>query len=460
MSLLLWILAIAAITAAVDRAAFAEVRSRGGRIFGVMTGIGLAVALTSATGFLAALWGDGMDTRTLFAESTALGVVASAALLALPSLRSDYYDLGHDSVPPDRATLVMLTSTATIVAILGLVQLWMYVAARPHGSPDGWAIWNTRARFLLLAPFDWTRSFRADRLGNPDYPLLVPMTVARIWAALPSATPLAPLATAFGFLVATLVLASTGIAWLAGIPAGIASFILLAGSERLIFETAAQAADVPLSFYYLCTCALLVASDRGVPRDKALILAGAAAAAAAWTKNEGMLFVVMCVATMGVATWRRHGRVEAIRDVMTFAAGSAPIALIALLFKTRYAPTTNLIADQSAGAFVSTLFDVSRHATVIATYATEIVSGFGLSLVALAAWMRLSSRVDNARPGVGTNAAIMTLVATFGGYYLVYVTTSADLRWHLDTSLNRLLLHFWPATVFVMMAGLRHRAKI
>jgi hypothetical protein len=46
-----------------------------------------------------------------------------------------------------------------------------------------------------------------------------------------------------------------------------------------------------------------------------------------------------------------------------------------------------------------------------------------------------------------TSAAALSLM--FIGYSFIYVMTPLDLKWHLDTSLERLFLHFWPPVVFL-----------
>jgi hypothetical protein len=52
----------------------------------------------------------------------------------------------------------------------------------PHGSWDAWAIWNMRARFLYRGGVHWAQAFSEKYLwSHPDYPVLVPGNVARIW---------------------------------------------------------------------------------------------------------------------------------------------------------------------------------------------------------------------------------------------------------------------------------------
>ena len=47
-----------------------------------------------------------------------------------------------------------------------------------------------------------------------------------------------------------------------------------------------------------------------------------------------------------------------------------------------------------------------------------------------------------------TSASILGLVAV--GYYLVYATSPLILQYHLDSSLNRLLIQLWPSVLLVL----------
>jgi hypothetical protein len=52
----------------------------------------------------------------------------------------------------------------------------------PHGEEDAWEIWNLRARFLARATNHWRGAFVSNpSLTHLDYPLLLPITIARHW---------------------------------------------------------------------------------------------------------------------------------------------------------------------------------------------------------------------------------------------------------------------------------------
>lgn len=55
----------------------------------------------------------------------------------------------------------------------------------------------------------------------------------------------------------------------------------------------------------------------------------------------------------------------------------------------------------------------------------------------------------NERETQGVIATGLTLVVVFAAYCGVYLITPYDLRWHLDTSLDRLYTQVWPSFLFV-----------
>jgi hypothetical protein len=52
-------------------------------------------------------------------------------------------------------------------------------------------------------------------------------------------------------------------------------------------------------------------------------------------------------------------------------------------------------------------------------------------------------------------ASLAILSAQLIGYYLFYLISPYDLTWHIGYSLNRLFVHVYPATVFVILTAVR-----
>src|ERR1700754_2832572 len=71
-----------------------------------------------------------------------------------------------------------------------------------------------------------------------------------------------------------------------------------------------------------------------------------------------------------------------------------------------------------------------------------------IPLAAFAAASGIDRRVWR---NTGWVCGIAIAAIVLAGYYAVYLTTPMDLRWHLDSSLERLLMHLWPS--FLLLLG-------
>ena len=83
---------------------------------------------------------------------------------------------------PWQTTADWLARAACVVLLLVsfAVPVIEYLRS-PHGQWDAWAIWNQKARFLFRAGEGWTASL-AIPWSAPGHPLLVSLSVARLWA--------------------------------------------------------------------------------------------------------------------------------------------------------------------------------------------------------------------------------------------------------------------------------------
>ena len=128
-------------------------------------------------------------------------------------------------------------------------------------------------------------------------------------------------------------------------------------------------ADVPLSFFILATLLLLALYDAGDrPSPGLLILAGLTAALAAWTKNEGAMFLAIVLVVRTLLTWRRAGGRAALRQAGALLAGTAPVVAVVVLFKISIAAENDLVAGQSWNTLLPRLADPSRIAFILKSF--------------------------------------------------------------------------------------------
>jgi hypothetical protein len=101
------------------------------------------------------------------------------------------------------------------------------------------------------------------------------------------------------------------------------------------------------------------------------------------------------------------------------------------------------------------MFELSRH-FMIWDYVARYLFSFGAwsisPFIPLIAFILLTGVHRSIFADYGWRTIVTILVIVCAGYYLVYLTTPVDLKWHLESSLDRLFLQLWPSVL--LLAGL------
>jgi 4-amino-4-deoxy-L-arabinose transferase-like glycosyltransferase len=349
--------------------------------------------------------------------------------------------------------LCVVMGVALVFALIGVVGGY---GAAPLGDWDAWALWNLRARFLFRAGEQWRQAF-SPVFTHTDYPLLVPCTNARCWCYLGTDPEWGPWLVGSLFTFATVGILATGVCRLRSRCQGLLAGLVLLGTVSFFWRGALQYADIPLAFFFLATVLLLGLYDAADQRRRGLLcLAGLTAALAAWTKNEGWLFVIAVFATRWLAAWRRAGGRQAIRQLVLSFVGAAPVLGIVVLFKTCLAGDNDLVSGQGWQRCAPRLLDTSRYWLVGKAFVTwGLHLGRAFVIVLPLCFMLLGRGKPPSRGAAGITTAASVLLLMIAGYFGVYIVTPHDLTWHLGTSAERVLLHLWPLailTVFLYLA--------
>jgi hypothetical protein len=338
-----------------------------------------------------------------------------------------------------------------VVLLAGVYGFCAQTSANPQGGWDGWAIWNLHARFLAT-PY-WRDLFSPALLwSHPDYPLLLPGFIARVWSSLGERDPLAPAMAAFLFTFATAGLVGASVAALRNRRQGLLAALFLAGTPAFVRQGASQYADVPVSFFILAALALLALRERSWPEGRGLaVLAGLAAGMAAWTKNEGLLLVVLLAPIQAVGAWRRRGARAVGEQTAWFAAGLAPILALVLFFRFAVAPPNQNFNHRSAATLLGLLLDPHRWTVMAVELAKGLLRFGGLPVgvaLLLAAYLAMTG-IEWGSPRASLAVTLATLALLLAGYSVICVISPFEIRWQTDTALVRLLAQLWPATVFL-----------
>jgi len=362
-----------------------------------------------------------------------------------------------------------LLATSLAVAVLAaLYRALIRVIAHPDG--DGWdafSIWNLHARFLFPGGDRWRDGFNPlISWSHPDYPLLLPGAIAHFWSYLGQDHPVVPAIIGLAFAFSTLALLVSSLVHLRGPISAMLGGLALSSTPFFIEQGTSQYADVPVSFFILATLVLLHLGGRrslDAPRDPSglLILAGLAAGFAAWTKNEGLLFLFALVVAEIWAFTRKPIRDGSggrpgggWRCLISFALGTAPMLAILGWFKYSVATEGDLFSNPAV--VIHKVLTPNRYWIIVQWYAKEFLRFGGWWMVpGTVAMLVFYLLTPSKRPGWKPlfYASVFALGLTLAGYFAIYLITPRDLYWHLRFSLNRLFLQLWPSVIFLFFSA-------
>jgi hypothetical protein len=357
--------------------------------------------------------------------------------------------------PPAARTTTLATAAAvTLLIVTAAVALLSFLSASavyPHGEWDAWAQWNLRARFLFrgLADGAWQQAFAPIlQWSHPDYPPLVPASVARLWTYAGRETLAAPIAFAGIMAACTVLAAGLSAARIRGAARGCLAAAVILACPSFVRYAASQCADIALGFFMLAAFVAWSCADQS---RLWLALAGLSAALAAWTKNEGLAFVVVFVAAIALerrwtAGWR------GLRDLAPVIAGAAPILVMVVVFKQTLAPPSYFVAEQSLAQAGASLFTASRAQLVGWSMARELWLA-GAALVGVIPFLCVFAAVRGVGGSVpgAARAAAPAMAAMIAIYAVAYLVTPKDLAWQLKTSLDRLVVQIVPTLAWSVM---------
>jgi len=407
----------------------------------------------------------------------------------------DGVDATSPGPPPPAFALTAAALALAAVAVAAWRVLDWALHAR-HGDYDAWYIYNLKAKFFVRLPDAWAMPLtELPWWTHPEYPLLLPLNVARLWLVSASEAVGWPMLLSLAQALATLTLLAGAVMLRRGPVLAGAAAILLLGSPHFLSGAWGQVADLPLGLTLLGVFVVLgliladpappIESDRTDADRRRLLglhlLLGLLIGSAGWIKNEGLAAAVWLALLLGVAGWRMLARDDRLWRAIALVIGAAPPLLVNFAMKFTLAGSSDLVtAPAGDGAFASDqprhllamLFDPARHAMILdagfhalgyGAPVHDVVTGqrepgspfFPLLLGALVAGVLLGglhrSRPDRRLAGLAT----LFVLGQTAIYYLVYLVTPHDLRWHLTTSAHRLVAHLLPTALLAAMVLIR-----
>lgn len=447
--LVTWAVAVAGVLLA--RRLLGHRTSEGGWLAAAVLGPAVGFGALSLFFFCWRLCGLSSGQFRFHAWALIIGIIGWGARETFHSTATRGSSAQRDSQAAEQGSPLSLGLLLSAAALLA-AALVLYARQIPHGSFDAWSIWTSRARLLYLGE-DLPTLFGLLRKGHPDYPLLLPGSLAAQFALAGNASArISQWTGAFFAFAAAGAVALSVIRLGGGRRWALLAAALLLTTPSFISWGAAQGADVPFGYLWVVALvALATLLDNTRPLAPPM-LAGFVLGLLAWTKNEGLPLTALLV-VLFVAAAIVRGKRSLLLPVFL---GALPPWIAVVLFRWLWQPRTDL--GFFAGDLVSRLVVPARWHAVASGFGDRLLPWRGFadwSLVWLLAALVLAVVFALRRsPTPALRAARWALACCWLAWFGVFVGTPLDLDWHLRTALDRLLLQLLPLTLTVAFAGL------
>lgn len=309
-----------------------------------------------------------------------------------------------------------------------------------HGAWDAWATWNLHAIYLT-DPEHWKNMFLNVKFDHADYPLALPATIA--FFSRMAGQFYESIAFAFHFLITLCIplLIFLEIRPKSIIIAAI-TFILFAFNEFYIMQGTYQLADTLLAFFFLCA---LVAINHHKEDKRMLVLAAAFLGCSMWTKNEGIILVIIFTLFHIPELFGRY------RVKYTLMGIAVPF-IVWLLFKLVYAPPSDMVHGQS-GSTMQFLLDTGRYRLIYDHFSNN------LQYFKEVKWAVAIYVIICILKRQWPSKQMFMVAACLLAYMSVYLISHYNLDWHLSTSQSRLMHQLMPAFIYLIAQRLAGKNK-
>ncbi|MBI5344639.1 MAG: hypothetical protein HZB21_01390 [Deltaproteobacteria bacterium] len=340
-----------------------------------------------------------------------------------------------------------------------VIYVFFFATTRSIRAEDAWAIWFLKAK-VFFAEGSVPGDFLLDgyySYDHPDYPLLIPLSIAWIYTVLGSARemlakviyPLQFISMLFIFNYAVRKAADARTALLFTAFLSFTPLIVIhaGGLQKeiggLYSGDFTGHADLALSVYFLSGGAFfyLYMLER---KYAYLLLTAVFMAMGAWTKNEGLPFAAVGAVFIGLSQFR------GCRAPIKVLASAAFLFLLFIAPWPAYKAHLGLKSEYAANLSLSTIGDNMERLVLVPRRMAGYMFGktvfFNLTWWAYAASLLLNRRGSFRRPLLFLNALVFLQLAA---YAFIYIISPAGIEWQLGTSLERLILHLVPLSMMI-----------
>ena len=340
-----------------------------------------------------------------------------------------------DDGAPQRGRMVILG----LMFLAGiLIVWWMWIM--PRTQWDIWITWEQHARFVTRDEGrQWRELFVAARAGDgwfrhTDYPFLWPLAISRAWIYAGGES----VWSAWGLIMLVVVTTTYAVMAVAKECAARTQSTIVAGllllTQPIYFYWATtRYGEGPLSAYMLLAAVfLLLAHFAKDASRRALFIAlfSLAAGCGAWTKNEGIMFLVPLALAAMMSRLSK-------KELILAACSISPFLIALLVHKTYVAPPGDLTLSVLVQN-IPQLFMPQRYFHI----GQYLLKHGAISMLGIVSILLIYQSAASFSRKYWI--LYLVLVLQFGGYMLTYLLTPHALQWHLPTSFERVWMQLWP----------------
>ncbi len=405
--------------------------------------------------FAAPALGFGTAASLMFLELLFVGSlcwISQAIILCLLCLQ---FWRRRSSLPISRAAHSSFSAMEVALLMLSFFLFAiLFFKARYGTGLDVWAIWKLKARFIYSG--HWRSIFEpVVAYSHPAYPLLYPLVLSWAWmigggesvAATFIFFAMINIACA-GLLIAAAKKLDLKPAWL---PA-----LFLISAPHWAGLCSSQYADAIVAYFSLAGVVFLYfAVKDSLP--SAALTAGAVLGMGTFVKSEGCLMFVAAGLGLSAALILRRRDPGCGRILRAFAVGASVFLAISLLFRMTARGSDEMISYSHLTGWFACPDKWQRIAMIARAWWAEVFIdnhwsyNWGILFLIYLASIKKLARPENLLVTVFLWAAHL-------GYAGIYCMTKLDLNYHLNTSLDRLVVHLFPVAVFLGLSLLSQSA--
>ena len=339
------------------------------------------------------------------------------------------------------ALIVILSLYATNAASL--------IARADLGGWDAWSRINVKAAFLsnvVTAP----EAF-GEFVHHPDYPLLLPSSVARFWFLGNDTNLLVPQFLSVVISLSLLLVVFDALFSWHSSAIGLVGTVTCFSAVTIWYWAGMQYSDLLLSVF-ICL-AVVSLSNLAEAKNEYLGLYALSLGACMWCKNEGIAFASISGLLSLVFVVARNEKLRSDISVRGFVGGLTMVGCLAATLAVKFAApgATDLFREQSS--FSEKIFNLERIQKIFVAVLNEsqnfdwiVLLACIITLVFLLTTGRQRLRFCR---GSWINIASLGLLA--GAFFGIYLITPHDLEFHLSSSLDRLVMLLWPPIVLTVL---------